>query len=106
MSQTKMLLGRRIREVRKGCRLSQEQLAELVGVDFRYISKIELGKCYPSLETLDKIAQALHIELRELFEFGHLEAERSTRQAVDTLLHGLGENECQLVLKIDVTPWN
>ena len=53
MRSTKELLGARIREVRKGAKLSQEQLAEKVDVDPRYISRIELGKCFPSLETLE-----------------------------------------------------
>jgi transcriptional regulator with XRE-family HTH domain len=38
MSETRVMLGKRIREIRKGCKLSQEQLSELVGVDFRYIT--------------------------------------------------------------------
>lgn len=71
MSQTKEFLGRRIREIRKAKKFSQEQLAEKVDVDPRYISRIELGKCYPSLETLDKIAQSLEVQIRDLFEFEH-----------------------------------
>jgi transcriptional regulator with XRE-family HTH domain len=49
MRTTKECLGARIREIRKaeGNRFSQEQLAEKVDVDPRYISRIELGKCFP-----------------------------------------------------------
>lgn len=100
MSETRVMLGKRIREIRKGCKLSQEQLSELVGVDFRYISKIELGKCYPSFETLEKIAQSLQVEMRELFEFSHFAAAIVTKQEIDKLLDGADEHERQLILRV------
>ena len=93
MSETRVILGKR-----GGCKLSQEQLLELVGVDFRYISKIELGKCYPSFETLEKIAQLLQVEMCELFEFSHFSAAIVTKQEIDKLLDGADEHERQLIL--------
>lgn len=53
------LLGRRIREVRIGKNLTQEALAEKVGVSSVYISHIEVGTSKSSLETLVKICNAL-----------------------------------------------
>lgn len=72
MRNGKELLGARIREVRKGLKMSQEQLSEMVDVDPRYISRIERGNCFPSLDTLENIAQSLRVEMRELFDYGHL----------------------------------
>ena len=60
MKNTKELLGGRIRELRKGLKMSQEQLSELIDVDPRYISRIERGNCFPSLETLENIARSLN----------------------------------------------
>lgn len=101
MSDTKSFLGKRIKEIRKGCRLSQEQLAERVGVDPRYISRIELGKCFPSLDTLERIAASLTVEIRELFEFSHfMPPALVSRQEVDKLLEGVDEQERQLILRI------
>lgn len=102
MRTTKELLGARIREIRKGLKLSQEQLSEKVDVDPRYISRIELGKCYPSLEKLESIARALNVEMRELFEFMHMETTTATTtQDVEKLLEGIDdENQRQLVLRI------
>jgi transcriptional regulator with XRE-family HTH domain len=101
MRPTKELLGARIREIRKGLQLSQEQLSEKVDVDPRYISRIELGKCYPSLETLESIARSLNVELRELFEFSHLETGITSTLIVDKLLTGLtDETQRQLVFRI------
>ena len=62
MSERKRLLGARIKELRKRAGLSQDQLAERVGIrDSKYLSRIEVGKRYPSLDTLEKIADALHV---------------------------------------------
>jgi len=49
MAERKKLLGARIKELRKQADLSQDQLAEKVGIDGKYLSRIEVGKRYPSL---------------------------------------------------------
>lgn len=52
-------IGKEIRRVRKEEGLSQEQLAEKVGISQQLISRIEKGKENMSLLTLKKIARAL-----------------------------------------------
>src|ERR1035437_9094937 len=101
MRSTKELLGARIREIRKGYKYSQEHLAEKVDVDPRYISRIELGKCFPSLETLEVIAQALSVELRELFDFNHLASDTASVSEIEKLLDSIDDAEKQqLILRI------
>ena len=63
----KQLIGKRIREIRKHKRLTQEQLAELIGVETSSVSNIENGRYYPSAENLDKILAVLQISPSELF---------------------------------------
>ena len=72
MKNIKKLLGKRIKELRKQKGLSQEQLAESTNIDTRSISHIECGDTFPSKSLLD-IANALNIELKDLFDFEHLE---------------------------------
>ena len=45
-----MEIGNKIQELRKKNGLSQEQLAEKIGVARQTISKWELGETYPDLE--------------------------------------------------------
>jgi transcriptional regulator with XRE-family HTH domain len=97
---TRELLGARIREVRKACGFSQEQLAERVDVDPRYISRIELGKSSPSLETMDAIANALNVEIRDLFEFNHLKGSDTGGEQVERLLEELDEDTRRMVIRI------
>ncbi len=65
--------------MRKKNGLSQEQFAELVGIDPNSVSRIECGVYYPSLETLEKISAALNVEMRDLFIFNNKESAEEMR---------------------------
>ena len=59
--------GERIRELRKQHSISQRDFADMVEVDFTYISKIETGDTPPpSRVTIRHIAQVLHADEQEL----------------------------------------
>lgn len=60
-------LGKKIQRRRKSLKLTQEELAEKVGISLVYMGYIEQGRYAPSLEVLNKIARALKIPLSELF---------------------------------------
>lgn len=49
-------------------RLTQAKLAELIDVHEKYIGVIEAGKQNITLKTLNKIANALDIDISKLFE--------------------------------------
>ncbi len=68
---TKILenLGRNLRKYRKECNLTQEQLAEKVGIRPTYVGKLESGKNNPSVKMLFKISRALKIKLSNVFDF-------------------------------------
>ncbi len=67
----KKLLGRRIKELRENKNLTQEQLAEKIGIGQRNLSKIECGNNFVTSETLSKIISALQVEAKDLFDFNH-----------------------------------
>lgn len=73
MAGAKEFVGKRVRELRKSRKMSQEQLAERIGSDPRHVSRIELGQNFPMPEMLDKLAAALDVELPELFDFRQYE---------------------------------
>lgn len=62
-------LGRRISELRRAKKLTQEQLAEAVGCSVEFISLVERGVNAPSVAGLEKFAKVLKVEVRELFTF-------------------------------------
>lgn len=63
-------LGERIAELRKANGLTQEQLAEKAGYSVEFISLVERGLNAPSVAGLAKIAKALKVEVKDLFDFG------------------------------------
>ena len=59
-------IGQRIRKFRKAYRLSQEQLAEKVGISTTHMSHIETGNTKLSLPLFVKLANVLSIQTDEL----------------------------------------
>lgn len=100
MSTTRSLLGARIKELRKLRNMTQEQLAEQVDLATRYISLIEVGRSSPSLETIENIARALQVEIRDLFEFVHLQPGEITPQAIQELLQDMDDKTARTVFKM------
>jgi transcriptional regulator with XRE-family HTH domain len=62
-------LGRRIAELRRAKAFSQEQLATKARYSTEFISLVERGLNAPSIAGLARIAKALRVEVKELFEF-------------------------------------
>ena len=60
------MIGQKIRKFRKGCGLSQEQLAEKVGISTTHLSHIETGNTKLSLPVFVDIAEALSVQTDEL----------------------------------------
>lgn len=59
-------IGNRIRVYREKKKLSQTELAMMIGKDRQYLYKIEKGKVTSSIFTISVIAYALDISLAEL----------------------------------------
>ncbi|MGN0192347.1 MAG: helix-turn-helix domain-containing protein [Candidatus Gastranaerophilaceae bacterium] len=80
----KKLLGKRIKELRKQAGMTQERLAELIGIETNSLSGIERGRHFPSMPTLERISFSLNVEMKSLFEFNHfLSAEEMKSQIVE-----------------------
>lgn len=71
MSSGNKLFGKRIKELREAKGYTQEKLAELVGLEFQTISRIETGYYFTSYENLLKLAKGLKVPLYEMFKYEH-----------------------------------
>lgn len=99
MDNIKKLLGKRIKELRKTQKLSQQQLAEKASIDQRSLSHIECGDTFPSKALLD-ISNALNVELMELFNFKHIELDTSEiKKEIIKNLDYLSDENIQTVYK-------
>jgi transcriptional regulator with XRE-family HTH domain len=64
-----ILFGKQLRLIRKSKGLSMEKLAALSSFEYSQISRIELGQINTSLDVVFKLAKALNIEPKVLFDF-------------------------------------
>lgn len=96
----KKLLGARIKELRKNMHLSQDRLSEKVDIDSKHLSRIEVGNSYPSLDTLEKIAQALGVEIKDIFEFAHETRSQEVKKNIINLIKEADDSKLKLILKV------
>jgi len=68
-------IGNRLREVRQAKGLSQATIRERTGLTFAYISRVENGHSTPSLQAVEKWANALEVEVYQVFFVGHSQPE-------------------------------
>lgn len=70
----------RIKTIRKRRRLTQDQLAEKIGRTGDAVSQLERGLSLPSFETLERLAQALDVPIRDFFDSDRTEGGSAQRQ--------------------------
>ena len=71
-----MLIGQRLREVRKSKDLSQGDIEKRTGLLRCYISRVEHNHTVPSVETLQKMANGLEVPLHVLLHDGESPLEK------------------------------
>lgn len=62
-------LGRKIQKLRKQAKITQEELADKLGISRVYIGYIEQGRESPSLKLLMKIARRFSVKVEDLFHW-------------------------------------
>ena len=65
----KLLVGKRVKELRNNLRISQEELADLAGLDRTYVTSVECGRRNISIVNIEKLAKALKVSLAVFFTF-------------------------------------
>ncbi len=83
---TKKVVGMRIKSLRRARDYSQERLAEIMGINPKYLSSIERGEENPTLDLLIRLSQGLKVEMHEIF---NLEYEGQPPQILRRKLQGL-----------------
>ena len=81
----KLTIGENIRNFRKKNDLTQEALADRLGVTYQSISRWENGTTYPDLELIPAIAEVLAVTVDELLGMPQIEKEKRAIEAFDEL---------------------
>lgn len=99
--ETKKLIGLRVRELRRAKNMSQETLAEKVGISSKYISSIERGKENPTLDTLIGLSKSLNVDILELFNFSHEgKSKKDLKEFILNQVKGSDEERLKITAKI------
>ncbi|MBW2106708.1 MAG: helix-turn-helix transcriptional regulator [Deltaproteobacteria bacterium] len=85
MVDIKKKLGTKIFESRKQAGLTQAKLSEKAGLSIDSISRIERGIRSPSFESLENIAYALGLEIKDLFNFRGRDFKELTKYKYEVL---------------------
>ncbi len=100
MAETKILLGRRIRTLRRINDLSQEQLAEKANMSGKYVGEIERGHANITIDILGKISTGLDVEISELFDFQHEISRKELLPKITSLLQDADDQNLQTIYRI------
>lgn len=102
MGNIKKLLGQRIRELRKAHKITQEQLAEMLGIGTANISYIETGKFAPSMENFEKLVKIFNVEPYELYKFTNFKTNEDIKKELYNAIEN-NENLLKLIYKFYLT---
>ena len=97
----KRAVGKRIKIVRQRNGLTQDQLAEQVGLSSKYISGIERGVENPTMDILLRVAKMLGVEPYDLFLFGESEeSEKALRKGIEKMVREADREKLQLYFDV------
>mgnify|MGYP001191846828 FL=1 len=97
----KRAVGKRIKIVRQQNGLTQDQLAEHVGLSPKYISGIERGVENPTMDILLRVAKILGVEPYDLFLFGESEeSEKVLRKGIEKMVREADREKLQLYFDV------
>jgi transcriptional regulator with XRE-family HTH domain len=99
MTNLRQLLGANIKIYRNACKLSQAKLAEQAGTATNYISAIEAGRRFPSVEMLEKIAFVLGIDVPELFSMKPIQSDTLKKELEEQIWQSVGQNLANYITK-------
>ena len=66
-------IGQKIKQLRRNIGLTQEQLAEKIGIDNKLLSRIETGRCFPSLKITNELTKIFRFNFLDLMETYQIE---------------------------------
>lgn len=92
-------IGQRIRKYRKACGMSQEQLAEKIGISVTHMSHIETGNTKLSLQVFVDIANALEVQTDALL-FDELSFRKASFNEFAHILDNCSETQIRIITDI------
>ena len=96
----KQMIGVRIKDIRNRKGFTQEELAEKIDINPKYLSSIERGKENPTLNTLIKLSESLDITLNDIFHQIEIEDPAMRKALLISLLDEANDDQLKLAYQI------
>ncbi len=81
--------------------MSQEIMSEKMDISPKYLSSIERGNENPTLDVIIRLADALGVELMEIFNFSHEgRSQKDMRKFINSMIKDKDEEKLKLASKI------
>ena len=100
-------IGKNIKAARERRKLTQEILAEKIGITVRYYGKIERGEEKPPLERLAQISEELSVPIEALFagalpymDYTNRPPTDDTEKVIAQILYGCDKQRRNLILRL------
>ena len=100
MDKEKVLIGRKIKEIRKKNKLTQENFCEQIGIEPSSLSNIENGKSFPSMQTVLRIMEKLGATPDDFFNFEYLQNENELETGIIKIVKNLPYEKKQILYRI------
>lgn len=92
----KKAFGEKLRRLRKNKNLTQEKLAEMIDIDPRNLSRIEVGTSFVKADTLEKILNALDVTTEQLFSNDHIKNSEDLLSDINKWLNSIKDDTDKL----------
>lgn len=92
----KKAFGEKLKRIRNKRKLTQEQLAEIIDMSPKNLSKIEVGTSFVSSETLEKIMFALNVTAEELFANDYIKTQEELVSDIYEKIASIKNNQQKL----------
>ena len=100
MPENMILLGKRIRHLRKARSMTQEELAVASDIGVKYLSRIERGDTNVTVRLLDRIAAALNVETADLLRVKQERSRAELEQELYSMIRTAREEMLRFLYRI------
>ena len=96
----KKAFGEKLKRIRKNRGFTQEQLAEIIEIDPRNLSRIEVGTSFVKAETLEKLLKALNVTTEDLFATDHIRSKDELIKEINKHLKQASAKDLEKIFKM------
>ncbi len=100
MTEYKLLIGKKIKEIRAKSKLTQEIFSEMIGLEPSSLSNIETGKSFPSMQTLLNVMNKFNVRPEEFFDYDYFRKENDLENSIIDIVKKLPYDKKQIVYRI------